>query len=450
MPPVPYAWAAEARALGGISASVTLTMLAQLAMSAVETLVVARLGVPELAGVTLALGVQLLVFLFSLGVVTALTPLVAAARGRGHERAVRLFGQHGLWVGLTFSVPGALLLLACRDPLAALIGQGVEADSAAAYLAGAALGLPAWVAYVAARSFAVATGEVRAATFAMAAAIPVHAALTPWLTFGGAFLPPLGAFGAGLAYAVTGYVALALLVAAVRILPGGALRRVLQGPFVWDSPCYLEILRLGLPFACRIVLREGVMPAAAFLIAPFGASAIAAHGVAARIVDLCGTFSFGFSDAANARVGHALGAGARHQARHSAWIAVQLAALVGAAMAVLLLAAPLPIVRAVLGDADPADLQAVAALLPLAAGLLFLEGVMSAASGALSGLRDARGPLLIAVVGSWVIGLPAGFVLASLTAAPAIGLWCGMLAGAGITTGLYLLRLRMKLRTGHA
>ena len=78
--PIPHAWAAEARALGAVSASVTLTMLAQLAMSAVETLAVARLGVRELAGVTLALGVHLLVFLFALGVVTALTPLAAAAR----------------------------------------------------------------------------------------------------------------------------------------------------------------------------------------------------------------------------------------------------------------------------------------------------------------------------------------------------------------------------------
>ena len=51
MPAISKAWVAEARTLAGISASVTITMLAQLAISAVETLVVARLGIHELAGV---------------------------------------------------------------------------------------------------------------------------------------------------------------------------------------------------------------------------------------------------------------------------------------------------------------------------------------------------------------------------------------------------------------
>ncbi len=51
------AWVAEARTLAGVSLSVTSTMFAQLAISAMETLTVARLGVHVLVGVTLALSV---------------------------------------------------------------------------------------------------------------------------------------------------------------------------------------------------------------------------------------------------------------------------------------------------------------------------------------------------------------------------------------------------------
>ncbi len=77
------AWVAEARTLAGISLSIAVTMFAQLAISAVETLIIARVGVHVLAGVTLALSVYLLMFLFALGVVTAVTPIVAQAHGRG-------------------------------------------------------------------------------------------------------------------------------------------------------------------------------------------------------------------------------------------------------------------------------------------------------------------------------------------------------------------------------
>jgi len=75
------AWVAEARTLAGVSLPVTGTMFAQLAISAVETLAVARLGVHVLAGVTLALSVYFLVFLFALGVVTAITPRLCPYHG---------------------------------------------------------------------------------------------------------------------------------------------------------------------------------------------------------------------------------------------------------------------------------------------------------------------------------------------------------------------------------
>ena len=446
--PTRHLWLAEARALGRISTSVTVTMFAQLAMSAVETLIVARLGIRELAGVTLALSIHLLVFLFALGVVTALTPIAAAAMGRGDAIGARLSGQQGLWAGLTFSLPGVVLLLVCRSLLETVLGAGVETESASAYLAGAALGLPAWVTYVAVRSLAVATGQVRLTTIVMLASIPLHAALTWWLVFGGLFLPPLGALGAGLAYATAGYGALGLLALAVRILPSGILGSTLRRPFGFDRARYLEILRLGIPFACRILLREGVLPASAFLIAPFGASAVAAHAVALRVVDLCGVFSFGFSDAANARVSHATGAGKSCDAVLSGWVAVGLATFVGLLMAGVLLAAPLTVVRAILGDADSADLQAAATLLPFAAALLFLEGVQSAVGGALSGLRDARGPLIIAIQGAWLLGMPLGFVLAWLSASPASGLWSGLIVGACTTTVLYLRRFRKRVMRG--
>lgn len=444
MRPFTRDWAAEARALGGISVSVTITMFAQLAISAVETLAVARLGTATLAGVTLALSIYLLIFLFALGVVTAVTPIAAQARGRGDEEGVRLAGQHAIWVGLTFSVPGAVLLLGGGVALA-LYGGNAEAKATGDYLVGAAWGLPAWVCYVAVRSFAVATGRISVTTRIMLAAVPLHAGLTWLLVFGGPGLPPLGAFGAGLAYSLVAVLAWGLLIIIVRRSPVDAFSRSLSSPFNWDGRRYREIVRLGLPFACRIVLREGVLPAAAFIAAPFGAAAVAAHAVAARVVDLLGVFSFGFSDAANSRVGLGIGAGKLHQVRSAGWISVQLSAGVGLLIVALLLAMPMQAASWILGTADPAKIARTAALFPLAACVLFLDGIQSAIGGALSGMRDAKGPLLIAIGGSWGIGLPLGGLLAHVTSFPVQGLWMGLLLGACGTTILYVLRFRQRL-----
>jgi len=300
------AWVAEARTLAGISLSIAVTMFAQLAISAVETLIVARLGVHVLAGVTLALSVYLLVFLFALGVATAVTPIVAQAHGRGNVEGLRRSGQQGLWVGLTFSIPGVALLIGFSSIIELAFGNGPEAVSASDYLLGAAWGLPAWVCYVAVRSLAIATGRVRITTIIMLASVPVHAGLTWWLVFGGFGLPPLGALGAGFAYSLTAFGAWGLLMTIVQNSPVDAFGSVFRRPFVWDGERYRQIMRLGIPFSCRIMLREGVLPAAAFALAPYGAAAVAAHAVAAQVISLAGVFSFGFSDAANMRVSYAL------------------------------------------------------------------------------------------------------------------------------------------------
>jgi MATE family multidrug resistance protein len=451
MYPISMRWVREARALTGISVAVTITMFAQLAISAVETLIVARLGVETLAGVTLALSLYFLLFLFALGVVTAVTPIVAGAAGRGDSEDLRLSGQQGFWVGLTFSLPFMLILLACAGLADSAIGPGVEADSAACYLAGAAWGLPAWVSYVAVRCLAIATGRVRITTVIMLTSIPVHAGLTWCLVFGGLGLPAFGVVGAGAAYSLTAFGALALLAALLWLSPQGNFGSVFRPPFVLDRKRYRAIIRLGMPFACRILLREGVLPIAAFAIAPFGAAAIAAHAVAARIVELTGVFSFGFSDAANMRVSYAMGRAAPERARHAGWIAIQLATMAGALVAGALIAVPLSVAGWVLGDADPAGVLAAAALLPVAACLQFLEAVQSAAGGALSGLRDAKGPLLISILGSWIIGMPAGLLLSRLTQVPVNGLWCGLVVGGCVTTCLYLSRFRRKMaqESGH-
>jgi len=439
------AWVAEARTLAGISLSITVTMFAQLAISAVETLIVARLGVHVLAGVTLALSVYLLVFLFALGVVTAVTPIVAQAHGRGDAEGLRQSGQQGLWVGLTFSIPGVALLVGFSSIIELAFGKGPEAVSASNYLLGAAWGLPAWVCYVAVRSLAIATGRVRITTIIMLASIPVHAGLTWWLVFGGFGLPPLGALGAGFAYSLTAFGAWGLLMTIVRTSPVDAFGSVFRRPFVWDGERYRRIMRLGIPFSCRIMLREGVLPAAAFALAPYGAAAVAAHAVAAQVISLAGVFSFGFSDAANMRVSYALGAGVPHRAKHAGWIAIQLATAVSALLVAALVTEPMQISSWVLGNNDPGSVAAAAKLLPVAACLLFLEGVQSAAGGALSGMQDTKGPLLIAVAGSWAVGMPLAILLAWMTATPALGLWIGLVIGGCLTTILYLIRFRQKI-----
>jgi MATE family multidrug resistance protein len=167
--------------------------------------------------------------------------------------------------------------------------------------------------------------------------------------------------------------------------------------------------------------------------------------VAARVLDLLGACCFGFSDAANIRVGAAIGSGERHRVRFIGLVAVQLSFGVSGLFAAVIVAAPTAVASLVLGCTDARGVAAAAALFPLVALLLVLESVQSALGGALSGMRDARGPLMIAGFGAWGMGLPVGVGLAWMTDVPAMGLWIGLLLGGCVTTALYAVRFYQKL-----
>jgi len=290
---------------------------------------------------------------------------------------------------------------------------------------------------------------MRVTTAIMAGAVPVHAVLTGWLVFGGVGLPPLGAFGAGLAYALAALAAWGLLAAIAYARPGDMIGRVLRRPFRWDGVRCRAILRLGVPFACRIVLREGVLPTAALLLVPFGPVAVASHAVAARVLDLLGTCCFGFGDAANARVATAIGAVAGRRVGFIAAVAVQLSLAVSAVFAAAILLTPVLIASLILDTPAGPAVLAAAALLPFAACLLLLESVQSVLGGTLSGMQDAKGPLVIAILGAWCLGLPLGTALAWFGEVPAQGLWTGLVLGGAVTTALYAVRLRFTLNGGR-
>jgi len=114
---------------------------------------------------------------------------------------------------------------------------------------------------------------------------------------------------------------------------------------------------------------------------------------------------------------------------------------VSAMFAVTIVLTPVPIASLILDRAAGSTVIAAAALLPFAACVLLLESVQSV----LSGMQDAKGPLVIAVIGAWCLGLPLGAPLAWFGEVPAQGLWTGLVLGGAVTTALYAVRLRSRL-----
>jgi MATE family multidrug resistance protein len=151
----------------------------------------------------------------------------------------------------------------------------------------------------------------------------------------------------------------------------------------------------------------------------------------------------GVSAAAAVLVGHAVGRGDAAEARRAA--AAGLACGVGfmCASAVVMLALPTLIAR--LYSDNAAVIALAASLIPIAGVFQVFDGVQVVSIGILRGVADTRAPMIVAVVGFWLVGIPVSAALGFGLDAGAPGLWWGLTAGLAMVAAILLWRVQRRL-----
>jgi MATE family multidrug resistance protein len=267
--------------------------------------------------------------------------------------------------------------------------------------------------------------HVRAIVVVIVLANLANVALNWVLIYGHLGVPALGVRGSAWASTVSRWL-LALL------LLGGAWRTLRPALRPWhpDSarPASLApLLRLGLPIGLQQLLEFNAFGAVGLLMGQLGTVAMAGHQASLNLASLTFMVPLGVGAAAAVRVGHAIGADDAPRARRAA--AAALACGVGfmASSAAVLLALP----RALAGlyTDDLAVLAMAASLIPLAGVFQVFDGLQVVSLGILRGAGDTRVPMVVNVIGFWVIGLPLGAWLGLHAGWGPRGLWWGLVAG---------------------
>jgi multidrug resistance protein, MATE family len=86
-----------------------------------------------------------------------------------------------------------------------------------------------------------------------------------------------------------------------------------------------------------------------------------------------------------------------------------------------------------------------ATLLPIAGLFQVMDGLQVVSAGTLRGVGDTRGPMILNLVGFWVLGMPVAIFLGFRAGLGPAGLWWGLAAGLGAVAVLLLFRVRSRL-----
>lgn len=428
------------RRLLGLAVPVVLAQVGMMAMNVVDIMIVGRVSPTALASVAIGTVCVFAIGTFGMGVLTALDPIVSQAVGAKDEPAIARALQRGLVVAMVVAVVGAALLLTVHAWLARLGQPRQLVEIAAPYARVQAFSLPAFFASVAFRQTLLALGRMRPIVLAVVIANVVNAVLAWGFVFGGLGLPRMGAFGAGLATTLVRWCMLGLLLALARKELAPRLR-VRVGAFQWEP--VRRMVMLGLPIALQYELEFGVFATVALIMGHLGAVAASAHQIAINIASLTFMVPLGVSSAASVLVGRGVGAGDPVAARRAGLAALGVGAGFMSLSALVLSLAPRLLARAY--TPDPTVIAMASTLIPIAGVFQVFDGVQVVSIGVLRGVGDTQTPLVVSLLGYWMIALPISLWLGFRAGWGPQGLWWGLVVGLMMVACLLLVRVRLRL-----
>ncbi len=436
-------WRSDIRPTLALGLPLAGAQLAQMAINTTDVLMIGRLGAEELAASVLAFNMYMLLWFFGMGILQAVIPLAAKARGEKAMRELRRSVRMGFWVVAIYCVPVWVVMLFTEEILVAL-GQ----DPAISAMAGVYMNALQWTMFpalgiMAVRGFLTVMERAQIVLIATIIGAVVNAGLDYALIFGHFGLPRLELVGAGLASILSSSVTFVILITYSVWHP--RLKRYYILGRIWKSdwPVFMQIVRLGLPIGITIVAEGALFSASAVMMGWLGTLELAGHGIALQIASLTFMIPVGLSQAAMTRVGLAAGRKDRAGVGRAGWVALAVALAFMGCFAILFWTIPETLVALYL-DFDNPQSEAVlgygVSFLIVAALFQIADGGQIIGVNNLRGLGDTAVPLVYALFGYWVVGIGLSLGFGFAAGYGGVGIWSG-LAG-GLTTVALLANFR--------
>ncbi|MBM3596732.1 MAG: MATE family efflux transporter [Alphaproteobacteria bacterium] len=420
----------------GLTGPATLSRAGLLAMTFLDTAMVGRVGIEQLAYLAIAAQPHQSLSAMGQGLAAGLPALVATAHVRGEVREARCWlsgslavaALLGIALGLVMAL-GEVLLTAARQP----------ADIASAgepVLRMFAWSMPAVLMFWSACLYLESFGRPKLPLAIIIAALGVKIVLNLILIQGVTdLIAPLGALGAAISTSIVRWLMLVAILAAAASqelgwIPLGRAeirRRV------------LTLMQVGAPVACAIVFEVGGFLTLASFAGMLGAEALAGYQIARNLYQMPFIPSIALGLAVSIFVAGTVGRREIDAVRRVVRVGIDLNAIVsiGVGGAVALF----PMAVGGLFTDDRAFLETLRIALLLTALLIVFDGFQGFFNSALRGVSDGLVPSVIVLAAFWAVAVPMAYVLAFERGWGLQGVLTGLTSGLGIAGLLLGIRL---------
>lgn len=422
---------AEWRTLAILGGPILIAQVAQMANGVIDTVMAGHASAQDLAAVGIGSSLWMPLFLFFMGVLSALQPIISGYNGAGSREKIMPATWQGLYLAAGGSAIMILLLINVKPVLTLLELDANTTRITQGYLDAFAWGVPAILLMAALRGLTDGLGHTRVIMAFSVLSTLINLPLNYIFIYGKLGLPAMGGIGCGWATSLSnGFAAVAMLV----YLNRSHVYRNFHLIADWAAPDRVGlgyILRIGMPIGFTIFVEASMFAVIALFLAPLGPVVVAGHQIALNVVSLLFMLPLSLGMALTLRVSFLIGARAPESARLISRSSLVLAAAIALVFATLLYTFSPEIAALYSGEAD---VRAVTvALLGFAALFQVADVVQVTCISALRGYKDTRIPMFIMLFSFWGIGLPLGYTLTFtdgiLPAMGAAGFWVGLTCG---------------------
>jgi MATE family multidrug resistance protein len=421
----------EAVLLLKLTGPILLAQLSQTSMGFVDTVMAGRVGPVDLAAVAVGSSFFFPIFLFLLGLLSAVTPLVAQAHGSRDSSNIFRSLQQGVVVGLFCGIV-SMVLIWQLSPLLQILDISPEiASPAKRYLFAVSWGMPFAGVFLALRSGGEGVSLTRLSMLAGFTGLAVNIVANYVLIFGKLGFPAMGGVGCGWATAISMF---AMMITMAFLLQKSRVEGVTNlfsrlDRTLWQSMG--QFLALGMPIGLSLFVESSIFAIISLLIARFGAEVVSAHQIALNFTSLLFMIPLSLSIALSIRVGFSIGRKQPVRMKRVVQTGLFLAFCCACVTCIFIVTCADTI--ALLYTKEIAVREAAVHLLFFAALFQLSDAIQVNCCGALRGCKDTKVPMLLMIFAYWGIGLPVGYGIGIMgfgTLEPgAEGFWIGLIIG---------------------
>lgn len=434
---------------------VVLAQAGQLTTQFADTAMVGNYGGSDpvpLAAVSLGSSLFLLIYLASLGLALAITPMVGEHYARRERREVGHLLANSLVYCTLIGIVATFVALALRPfigELGTLMSSGGEDVSAVAHMALPYYDMLVWsiiplMLFLAIKQFLEGLGNTKVAMWITLGGNILNIFLNWVFIFGELGAEAMGAEGAGLATLISRVGQMVAIVAYFFL----SRRLRIYRSFFERGAVRLQSLRrmfaIGFPISFQMVLESAAFILTSILSLSFGAAASGAMQVAFSIANVAWMITVAIGSASTIVVAHAYGAEQRGELRPIINATYHLGLMWALIMAVVFVTLRTPI-AAIFTD-NTAVIELTSELMLLIAIYQFSDSIQGLSISMMRGLQDVKIIMPIVTCSYLILNIPIGAMLAYHFNLGCHGLVIGLIVGLSSAAILTFLRLRRSMR----